>query len=225
MPPQARKGLLNTERPGCRAVVSLATVTICAKSFSIFAQRGQIHRAGEVSLRARVVEADETARVRVEAGDRADRVPLSKQAKIFEPFTQADDSITRIYGGTGLGTTIARQLVTLMGGEIGMSSAVGVAVCSGSKCIGIASPKVGLDLTTERSPRRRNCPQPPLGYGHPSCQGQNPRRARPGSRRQPDQPARHPAHPESGGHRPTIVENGEAALDEPGARQLRPCLV
>ena len=66
------------------------------------------------------------ARVRIEVQDTGIGIPLLKQAKIFEPFTQADDSITRIYGGTGLGTTIARQLVTLMGGEIGMSSAVGV---------------------------------------------------------------------------------------------------
>lgn len=82
---------------------------------------------GHVTLSAHVKEQrDDERTIRVEVRDTGIGIPQNKQATIFEPFTQADDSVTRIYGGTGLGTTIARHLIALMGGTIGVESTPGV---------------------------------------------------------------------------------------------------
>ncbi len=81
---------------------------------------------GEVCLRAEQIrETPGTVVLRIEVSDTGIGIPPEAQARIFERFTQADDSITRRYGGSGLGTTIAKQLVKLMGGEIGLQSEPG----------------------------------------------------------------------------------------------------
>ena len=53
-------------------------------------------------------------------------IPVEKRKTIFDVFTQADGSTTRQYGGSGLGTTISKKLVEMMGGQIGVFSQEGV---------------------------------------------------------------------------------------------------
>jgi two-component system sensor histidine kinase RpfC len=71
-------------------------------------------------------ETDSGVRLKFSIRDTGIGVAPEAQARIFESFMQADQSTTRRFGGTGLGTTIAKQLVELMGGRLGLESAVGL---------------------------------------------------------------------------------------------------
>lgn len=81
---------------------------------------------GEILLKGEPVESPaDRVRIRFLVKDTGIGIPLGKQDQIFDAFTQVDSSTTRVYGGTGLGTSISRQLVELMGGEIGVESEEG----------------------------------------------------------------------------------------------------
>jgi PAS domain S-box-containing protein len=65
-------------------------------------------------------------RVNIRVSDTGVGIAADRLDRIFAPFAQADASMSRRFGGTGLGTTIARQLTELMGGEIRVDSQVGI---------------------------------------------------------------------------------------------------
>jgi two-component system sensor histidine kinase RpfC len=71
-------------------------------------------------------ESETGVRLKFSVRDTGIGIAPEAQQRIFESFTQAEQTTARRFGGTGLGTTIAKQLVELMGGRIGVESAVGL---------------------------------------------------------------------------------------------------
>ena len=81
---------------------------------------------GEVALKVKLdAEEGSDCILHFIVADTGIGVPLEKQKIIFDPFTQADSSTTRKYGGTGLGLTISARLVAMLGGRIWVESEVG----------------------------------------------------------------------------------------------------
>ncbi len=81
---------------------------------------------GEIILRAKLVtDTVKDLQIRFEIVDTGIGIDAETQTRLFQSFEQADNSMTRRYGGTGLGLAICKRLVQLMGGEIGVESALG----------------------------------------------------------------------------------------------------
>ena len=79
---------------------------------------------GEVVVRVEKDQADPTSKILFSIIDTGIGIAREEQKRLFTPFSQVDASTTRRYGGTGLGLAICRQIVSLMGGEIGVTSRV-----------------------------------------------------------------------------------------------------
>jgi two-component system, sensor histidine kinase RpfC len=109
-----------------------------------FTEDGQV----EVRVGVRPAEAGvDQAHLLLEIEDTGIGIPADKLPHIFESFSQADISTTRRFGGSGLGTTIARQLVLLMHGTIGVDSVEG----QGSR-FWVRLPLLGSELPQEQPP-------------------------------------------------------------------------
>ncbi len=109
---------------------------------------------GGVVVRVSRTGGDETGAVRFEVADTGIGIASEAQGRLFQPFSQADTSTTRRYGGTGLGLVICRRLAEAMGGAMGVESEPGrgstfwftVAVKAGAEApapFGTISPSIG----------------------------------------------------------------------------------
>ncbi|NVK40099.1 MAG: response regulator [Oceanospirillaceae bacterium] len=85
-----------------------------------FTERGQILLSVEA-----IPSGDERCHLNLKVGDSGIGIPADQTSELFHAFTQADTSITRRFGGSGLGLVITRRLTELMGGSIQLSSEVG----------------------------------------------------------------------------------------------------
>jgi CheY-like chemotaxis protein len=109
---------------------------------------------GEIVVEVDVLGAGTGERLRLGVADTGVGIPLEAQPHVFHAFSQADNSTTRKYGGTGLGLTITRQLAELMGGAVEMDSRVG------------AGTRMALAIPLERA-GAEPAPPSPLAAGTP----------------------------------------------------------
>lgn len=83
--------------------------------------------AGSVSVDVALVKVSPTStEITISVRDTGVGIPEHRLQKIFDPFTQADESVARVFQGTGLGLTIVKQLVEAMGGSVSVSSRIGL---------------------------------------------------------------------------------------------------
>ena len=85
-----------------------------------FTEKGKVYVGAEI-----ITESEDSVQVRISIEDTGMGISEEAQKTLFESFTQADTSITRKFGGTGLGLTISKKLVGLMNGKVDVSSKLG----------------------------------------------------------------------------------------------------
>ena len=106
---------------------------------------------GYVRISVKAADAGERPlRLQVAVTDTGIGLDSEQQARLFEPFMQADITISRRYGGTGLGLSICRRLVAIMNGEIGVASNVGVGSTfwfTVPLAVTVEEPEAGPDLS------------------------------------------------------------------------------
>ena len=94
---------------------------------NLFSNAAKFTDEGVVGIKAfKQIGPDGKPEVMLQVTDTGPGIALEHQAKLFQPFSQVDESLTRKTGGTGLGLSICRHLVEMHGGRIGLESEVGI---------------------------------------------------------------------------------------------------
>jgi two-component system, sensor histidine kinase and response regulator len=113
-------------RPGVPEMLIGDPVRLRQILFNLLGNAVKFTERGEVILRVEAVEKTRNCvPLQFSVRDTGIGIPADRQKLVFEAFTQADNSMTRKYGGTGLGLTITSRLVSLMGGRIWVESEPG----------------------------------------------------------------------------------------------------
>jgi signal transduction histidine kinase len=120
---------------------------------------------GSVRIEGRIVSADSSsAMIEFSVSDTGIGIPAAKLDLLFEPFSQADSSSTREFGGTGLGLSLVNSLASLMGGDVGVESEPG----KGSRFwFHFAAEVVPAEDDRRQNERSPALPAVPSEYSHP----------------------------------------------------------
>ncbi|WP_228015994.1 sensor histidine kinase [Synechocystis salina] len=93
---------------------------------NLLSNASKFTKEGVISFMVKEFEVDEKEWLSFQVKDTGIGMTEEQMSKLFEPFTQADSSTTRKYGGTGLGLAITRKFCQMMGGDIYLTSEIGV---------------------------------------------------------------------------------------------------
>lgn len=93
---------------------------------NLLANAAKFTEAGEIELRVAEEQIDGARWVAFAVVDTGIGIPTDQLGKLFKPFVQLDDSLSRRYGGTGLGLSLSQRICRLLGGDISVESRAGV---------------------------------------------------------------------------------------------------
>ncbi len=121
----SKKNTLKTEFNGDLGKMYADLTKVRQVLFNLLSNAAKFTENGTVTLRAERYSEDNLDWLRFEIIDQGIGMTPGQMEKLFQPFTQADVSTTRKYGGTGLGLTITRRFIEMMGGHISVASEYG----------------------------------------------------------------------------------------------------